>query len=35
MLGVGADDEELRITTVGTAGGNGLYVLITGYTVSS
>lgn len=35
MIGVGADDEELRITTVGTAGGNGLYVLMTGYTIES
>jgi hypothetical protein len=35
MIGVGADDEELRITTVGTAGGNGLYVLLTGYTIES
>lgn len=35
IIGVGADDEELRITTVGTAGGNGLYVLLTGYTVES
>jgi hypothetical protein len=35
IIGVGADDEELRITTVGTAGGNGLYVLLTGYTIES
>lgn len=35
IIGIGADDEELRITTVGTAGGNGLYVLMTGYTIES
>lgn len=35
IIGVGADDEELRITTVGTAGGNGLYILLTAYTVES
>lgn len=35
IIGVGADDEELRITTVGTATGNGLYVIVTGYTIES
>jgi hypothetical protein len=35
IIGVGGDDEELRITTVGTAGGNGLYVIVTGYTIES
>lgn len=35
IIGVGGDDEELRITAVGTPGGNGLYVLVSGYTVES
>ena len=35
MLGVGVDGDEIRITTTGTAGGNGLYVTVTGYLVSS
>jgi hypothetical protein len=35
IIGIGADGEELRITTVGTAGGNGLYVVFTGYTIES
>lgn len=33
MLGVGADDEEVRITTVGNV--TGLYVVLQGYTVES
>jgi hypothetical protein len=33
MLGVGADDEEVRITTVGTV--TGLYVVLQGYTIES
>lgn len=33
ILGVGADDEDLRITTVGTATGNGVEVVITYYTI--
>lgn len=35
IIGIGADDEELRVTTVGTAGGNGLYLLMSGYTIES
>jgi hypothetical protein len=33
MIGVGADDEEVRITTVGTV--TNMYVMLTGYTVES
>jgi len=33
IIGVGADDEELRITTVGTA--SSMYVVMTGFTVES
>ena len=35
IIGIGGDGEEVRITTVGNAGGNGLYVLLTGYTVET
>ena len=35
ILGVGGDGDEIRITTTGTAGGNGLYVTVTGYLVPS
>ena len=35
ILGVGVDGDEIRITTTGTAGGNGLYVTVTGYLISS
>lgn len=35
IIGVGADNEELRITTVGNAGGAGIYVSFSGYTVES
>jgi hypothetical protein len=33
IIGVGADDEDLRITTVGTATGNGMSVVGTYYTI--
>jgi hypothetical protein len=33
IVGVGADDEELRVTTVGTV--TGLYIVVTGYTIES
>lgn len=35
IIGIGADDEELRVTTVGNAGGNGIYIVVTGYTIES
>jgi hypothetical protein len=35
ILGVGADDEDLRITTVGLVGGNGCDVVVTYYTIPS
>lgn len=35
MLGVGADGEDLRITTVGAATGNGVEVVVTYYLVPS
>lgn len=35
ILGVGADDEDIRITTVGNATGNGLQVTVSFYTVES
>jgi hypothetical protein len=35
IIGAGADGEELRITTTGTVGGNGAFVLVTGYTIES
>lgn len=35
MLGVGADNEDLRITTTGTATGNGVEVVVTYYTIES
>jgi hypothetical protein len=35
IVGVGGDDEEVRITTVGNATGNGLYVEVSGYIVES
>src|SRR6185369_17300447 len=31
ILGIGADDEDLRITTTGTATGNGVDVVVTYY----
>jgi hypothetical protein len=33
MIGVGGDDEELRVTTVGTV--TGLYIVAAGYTIES
>ncbi len=35
IIGVGADDEDLRITTVGAATGNGVEVVVTYYTIES
>lgn len=35
IIGVGADDEDLRITTVGAATGNGVEVVTTYYTIES
>ena len=35
IIGVGADNEDLRITTVGTATGNGVEVIVTYYTIES
>lgn len=35
IIGVGADDEDLRITTVGTATGNGVEVIVTYFTIES
>ncbi len=35
ILGVGADGEEVRITTTGNAGGAGVYVTLTGYTIET
>jgi hypothetical protein len=35
IIGVGADGEELRVTTVGTIGGNGGYLTVSYYTVES
>ena len=35
IIGIGADGEELRITTVGTATGNGVEVVVTYYTIES
>jgi hypothetical protein len=35
ILGVGADGEDLRVTTVGNATGNGLQIVVTYYTIES
>jgi hypothetical protein len=35
ILGVGADDADLRVTTTGTVGGNGLFLTVSYYTVES
>ncbi len=35
IIGIGADDEDLRITTVGAATGNGVEVVVTYYTIES
>ncbi len=35
ILGIGADGEDLRITTTGNATGNGLQVVVTYYTIES
>ncbi len=35
ILGIGADDEDLRLTTTGTIGGNGGELIVTYYTVES
>lgn len=35
IIGIGGDDEEVRITTVLTAANNGLFVLLKGYTIES
>lgn len=35
IIGVGADGEDLRITTVGAATGNGVEVVVTYYTIES
>jgi hypothetical protein len=35
IIGMGADDEDLRITTVGAATGNGMEVVVTYYTIES
>lgn len=35
IIGIGADNEDLRITTVGTATGNGVEVVVTYYTIES
>lgn len=35
ILGVGADGEELRVTTVGTIGGNGGYLTVSYFTIES
>lgn len=35
IIAMGADNEELRITTVGNAGGAGIYVTFSGYTIES
>ena len=35
ILGVGADDEDVRVTTVGNATGNGLQITVSYYTIES
>lgn len=35
MIGVGADNEDLRVTTTGNATGNGLQIVVTYYTIES
>jgi hypothetical protein len=35
IIGIGADDEDLRITTTGNATGNGLQLVVTYYTIES
>lgn len=35
MLGVGADNEDLRVTTTGNATGNGLQIVVSYYTIPS
>lgn len=35
ILGIGGDDQDLRITTTGTVGGNGLLVSVSYYTIES
>lgn len=35
ILGIGGDGEDLRVTTVGNATGNGLQILVTYYTIES
>jgi hypothetical protein len=35
ILGVGADDEDLRLTTTGVATGNGVNLVVTYYTIES
>lgn len=35
IIGIGADNEDLRITTVGAATGNGVEVIVTYYTIES
>ena len=35
IVGIGADGEELRVTTVGTIGGNGGYMTVSWYTIES
>jgi hypothetical protein len=35
ILGIGGDGEDLRVTTTGTAGGNGLQIVVTYYTIES
>lgn len=35
IIGIGGDGEELRVTTVGTIGGNGGYLTVSYYTVES
>jgi hypothetical protein len=35
MLGIGADNEDLRVTTTGNATGNGLQIVVTYFTIES
>jgi hypothetical protein len=35
IIGIGADNEDLRVTTTGNATGNGLQIVVTYYTIAS
>lgn len=35
IIGIGADDEDLRVTTVGNATGNGIQIVVSYYTIES